>query len=144
MAVTLAPMMLRDVPLFNTVRNLSREWLHDPRAFTLPESVEWFRRGGGRQFYVILLDDAPIGYCRITDGGEATERLVGMDIHPDYRGRGLAKKTYAILFDTLRAGGVNKFRLRVLKKNARARHIYEALGFVTVSEDSSELEMVLV
>lgn len=126
--ITLSPMTLRDIPLFNTVRNASCEWLHDPTRFTLPESVAWFLRGPC-QFLILLLDGVPIGYCRVTDGDDAQEKFVGMDIHPDYRGCGLARLGYAELFARLREQGVRRFRLRVLKKNLRARHLYDALGF---------------
>lgn len=129
--------------MFNAVRNASREWLHDTSAHTLPEAAEWFRRAP-TQFLVILLDGLPVGYCRVTDGADVGEKFVGMDIHPDYRGRGLARPTYAALLDRLRAMSVWRFRLRVLKKNERARHIYDSIGFVPVSEDESEVEMLLV
>jgi RimJ/RimL family protein N-acetyltransferase len=130
------------------VRNASREWLHDSSAYTLPEAVEWFRRGGGAQFLVIALDDVPIGYCRVADGNSASEKMVGMDLHPDYRGRGMARPAYAALFARLRAQGITQFRLRVLTTNTRARHIYDALGFVPVAAadapyETSEVEMVL-
>lgn len=140
--ITLSPLTLRDVPFFNAVRNASREWLHDPTAFTLPQSAEWFQREEC-QFLIILLDGLPVGYCRVSDGNDAEEKYVGMDIHPDYRGRGLARPAYAVLLATLRAGGVKRFRLRVLKRNERARHLYDTLGFVPVAEMSDEVEMAL-
>lgn len=144
--ITLAPMTLRDLPLFNTVRNASREWLTDKSAYTLPEAADWFRRGGARQFRVVLLDGVPVGYCRVADvvhGDAATEKWVGMDIHPDYRGRGLAQPAYAELFAEFRGAGVRKFWLRVRKDNARARHIYDKLGFAPVAEVGDEVEMLL-
>lgn len=140
---TLSPMGLRDVPFVNTVRNASREWLHDQSAYTLPEAVEWFRRGDGRQFLIILLGGVPVGYCRITDGDTDAEKWVGMDIHPDCRGQGLAHLTYTLLLAALRANGVRRFRLRVLKKNERARHIYDVLGFKVVVDFKEEVEMLL-
>ena len=143
MALTLSPMLLRDVPLFNAVRNEARGWLHDQSAYTLSEAVEWFRRGGGAQFLTLLLDGVPIGYCRVSDGLDWTEKWVGMDIHVDYRGRGLARPAYALLFAALRESGVHRFRLRVLKKNERARHLYEVLGFKQVIDLKDEVEMTL-
>lgn len=143
--VRLAPMALRDVVLFNTVRNASREWLRDKAAYTLPEAVDWFRRGSGAQFLVIFDDGVPIGYCRVADGCAPWEKFIGMDVHPDYRGRGLAQLAYRALFEELRAAGVRQFRLCVLKTNSRARHIYDSLGFrpvdATVATDE-EIEMV--
>lgn len=140
-------MTLRDVPFFNMVRNASSEWLHDPTKFTLPQSVEWFREGealvGPCQFLIVLLDGVPIGYCRITDGVGVNEKMVGLDIHPDYRGRGLARTVYTVLFATLRAAGIELFRLRVLKRNERARHLYDALGFRVAEDHGYEVEMVM-
>ena len=144
--IALSPMTLRDVPLFNTVRNASREWLTDKAAYTLPDAADWFKRGGGKQFRVILLGGVPIGYCRVADvvhGDPAIEKWVGMDIHPDYRGRGLAQIAYPLLLAELHEAGVRKFWLRVLKSNMRARHIYDKLGFVSVLEVGDEIEMLL-
>jgi len=143
-------MTLRDVPFFNVVRNASREWLHDSTEFTLPQSVEWFQRESP-PYLIILLDGVPIGYCRISNPhapsdsgwGLSTERYIGIDLHPDYRGHGLAREAYDVLLATLRANGVRQFRLRVLKKNERAKHIYDTLGFRVVNETEDDVEMVL-
>ena len=44
-AISLSPATLRDVPFVNLVRNLSREFLHDQKEYSLLEAVEWWRRG---------------------------------------------------------------------------------------------------
>ena len=59
-----------------------------------------------------------------------------MDIHKDFRGKGLAKAAYAEFFSFLtEAYGIKTFKLNVLSKNERARNLYKRLGFVEVSRN---------
>ena len=137
---SLVPMELRDVPFYNAVRNECRVFLHTQRTFTLQESATWFVKERP-PFLMALLGGLPIGYCRIQrEGDEAT---IGMDIHVDFRGRGLARPIYKALMARLADEGVKNFRLFVLKTNARAAHLYAAIGFVVVAETDIDYEMEL-
>ena len=53
-----------------------------------------------------------------------------MDIHPKYRGRGLARPSYERLFDLLSAEGFKMVWLEVLKSNDLAHNLYKKIGFV--------------
>ena len=139
MKLALTPMTLRDVPFFNAVRNECREFLHNPQAHTLPEAARWFAETAPR--YLILLgDDLPVGYFRITEARSEAE--IGLDIHKDYRGQGLARPAYQLLFAYLRLRQFEKVTLRVLRSNARAIHIYRAIGFVVTEETEIDLAMM--
>jgi len=146
--LTIHRMTLRDIPLFNSVRNECRAFLHDTKKYTLEESADWFRKTQP-DFGVLCLaydegDDLPIGYFR-TSERTATSVVVGLDIHKDFRGRGLAREAYKVLFHVLkcRSPGLETFELRVRQDNTRARHLYEALGFVYMGEPvDGEFHMV--
>lgn len=139
--LTHAPLTLRDLVTFNAIRNASCEFLHDPRPFTLPETVMWFRQTAP-QFRILLLDDVPIGYFRLSYVD--AEAQVGLDLHPDYRGRKLAVPAYRVLSDWLSGvRGVLRCRLRVLKSNPRAKHVYDQLGFQVVGETDIDYEMLM-
>lgn len=145
--LTIEPMSLRDLPLFNTVRNECRAFLSDKTEYTLEEARAWWDTlESGVEYLTLMLDHLPIGYFRMRYD-RRNSYGVGLDIHKDFRGRGLARLAYRTLFAMLTKHGTSKsVWLRVLATNARARHIYEDLGFRYVTEtpdDDGELEMTL-
>ena len=120
-----------DLPFLLGVRNECRTMLHDDRAFTLAQAQAWFAVTRPR-FYLVTQDGSPIGYFRTSHWDETNRHVhVGLDLHADHRGRGLAQQAYraflAFLFDEC---GMNKVSLEVLEHNERARRLYQRLGFV--------------
>jgi len=128
-------MIKSDVPFYNFVRNECCEFLHDPTKYTLQEAYEWFDKKKN-PFYMYELNGETIGYFRTSEwsfGGDSVSCYVGMDIHKDYRGKGLATKAYEEFFEYLtKHHSVSTFNLEVLDTNTRARNLYKKLGFKEV------------
>lgn len=120
-----------DLPFLLSVRNECRAMLHDDTAFTLAQAQAWFAAARPR-FYLVTLDGAPVGYMRTSQWDDANRHVyVGLDLHADHRGKGLAEQAYLaflrFLFDDC---GLNKVSLEVLSHNERAQRLYRRLGFV--------------
>jgi RimJ/RimL family protein N-acetyltransferase len=119
-----------DLPFLLEVRNQSRDMLHDNSAFTLEQAQSWFDTQQPR-FYLATHDDVPVGYFRTSNWDEANNHVyVGFDLHPDYRGKGLAQSAYRVFLAYLFTQcGLNKVSMEVLEHNHRARRLYERVGF---------------
>ena len=63
-------------------------------------------------------------------GSDTTREISAVCTHPDYLGRGLARRLMAMLTNDLLARGVQPF-LHVSHENTRAKAMYERLGFRT-------------
>jgi ribosomal protein S18 acetylase RimI-like enzyme len=53
--------------------------------------------------------------------------------HPEARGRGVGRRAMELAEDRARAGGARSLGLNVFGHNDVARHLYESLGYDTVS-----------
>ena len=86
-------------------------------------------------WFITSLNGEDFGYFR-TDYVDVEKKSiqVGMDIHPEFRGKGLAKLSYKELFSCLKDKGFQKVWLAVLKSNTLAHSIYEKMGFVEVGK----------
>lgn len=90
---------------------------------------------------VLLVDGEPVGLMKVLrDGSDWT--LEQFQIAPSHQGRGLGTGVLRALIEESRASGAG-LRLSVLKKNPAA-HLYERLGFRTVSESAAAFKMSLV
>ena len=145
MSLTLRPITLRDVPFVNHVRNESRKWLHDSSRYTLVEAREWWDRRTAGYGYMLEASGMPIGYFRVSDYVVAARRvMIGLDIHPDFRGKGIARPALRLLMDALVSSlGIKVFCLRVLRMNERAFHIYKTLGFAVKKTTETDYYMEL-
>lgn len=133
------PLERHELPWFVEVRNSVREYLHDPRAFTVADAEEWFSRTSQR-YFVILLDDVKVGYFRTrVDGGDPSRMLIGADVSLAYQGQGIASRAYPKFIRWMAdAMKIERFQLQVLPGNLRALHLYQKLGFqVTGCERAS-------
>ena len=152
------PTRYEDLKAFNQIRNLSREWLHDSREFTLKQTQEWWQSnedsGEGPSYWSIIQYDnifdggeLMIGYFRadIVDGYADTAWQIGADLHPDFRGRGIAKRLYPeFMRMCIRAFDATDFHLSVLPHNLRAGKLYHSLGFEQISQpDESDIRMAM-
>ena len=64
---------------------------------------------------------------------------LGIAIHPEARGRGLARPFMAFLHAAAKARGATKIRLTVYNDNQRAVELYRRLGYVFEPKNEREL-----
>lgn len=127
------PLEQEDLPFLLEVRNECRGFLHDDRAFSLAECQAWFR-DARPDFLMIEKDGERIGYIRLARPDDAHDSIeVGMDLHPKFRGLGLASRAYELLWPWLKEHRqASRVCLEVLSHNERAMSLYRKLGFVEV------------
>ena len=127
------PLTEDDLPFLLEIRNECRDSLHDNREFILPECRAWFRETRP-EFYLVRHDGKRIGYFRTSNRDAASRSIyVGADLHPDFRGLGLARPAYAAFFVVLRIEqGVSVVTLEVLSHNTVAYGLYLKLGFTEI------------
>lgn len=121
-----------DLPYVNEIRNLSSDFLHHDDKFTIHQTREWFYRNGPDWWSILNQEDNQlIGYFRVSDWSKKNKNLyIGADIHPDFRGRGIASRVYPSFMKFLfLERDLNKISLEVLSTNERAHHLYKKLGF---------------
>jgi RimJ/RimL family protein N-acetyltransferase len=127
------PLREQHLPFLLEVRNECRSFLHDDRPFTLKESRRWLQHDKP-EFWLIQYEGAWIGYFRFSD--RDTERhsiRVGADLHPRFRGRGLARRAYEEYLSVLKhRDHMSIATLEVLSHNLAAQHLYRRLGFLEV------------
>ena len=98
--------------------------------------VDWLISYGGRDVYVVVMEDGRAtgyGLLRGWDAGYAIPSL-GIAVHPEARGRGVAKALMSHLHDVARQRGADSVRLRVYPENVMARDLYAALGYGFASQ----------
>lgn len=138
--IEIIDMTYYDLQFFVDVRNKSREYLHNNTEFTLANVVKWFSETKP-SFYIIKLDDVSIGYFRTSNYNTETNSLyIGCDIHPEYRGLGLAYKAYIKFIKQLRESGIDSIQLEVLSTNTRAINLYKKLGFVDIGISNEKIK----
>ena len=120
----------------------TRSRLHNPSKFTL-DQFSCFYKSKSPWWLIVSCDGEDFGYFRTDYVDRKNKSIqVGMDIHPNHRGKGLAKPSYKKLFDHLKAEGFEIVWLEVLKSNTLAHDIYKKLDFtetnrVKYGEDES-------
>ncbi|MGD0250458.1 MAG: GNAT family N-acetyltransferase [Thermoplasmata archaeon] len=132
---------------------------------SLADEVAWFAeayRGvleGHTVFSVAEEGGRIVGNCQVHRKGPSARfegghvGVLGILVHRDHRGKGVGRVLLAHALDACR-GRFETVRLSVFMTNARAKHLYEKFGFVTVgrvpravrrgSRYFDEDEMVLV
>jgi len=134
--IKLEPLELQDIEWARQLRNdpETRKWLAHTDEISAREQLGWFNNleiseTSGR--HVATLDGEKFGIVRIDSYDMDNHSIcVGLDIHPGFRGKGLASKTYKLIlhlmFDLY---GFNRVWLGVGEYNERAVHIYTKAGF---------------
>jgi ribosomal-protein-alanine N-acetyltransferase len=77
------------------------------------------------------------GMLRGWDEGFA-EPSLGIAVHPDFRGQGLAGQMIRQLHDIARMRGAASVRLKVYRDNTKAVSLYQKLGYVLSEHDASQ------
>jgi len=122
---------LEDLEFLNSIRNqYAQEFLHDSRQFSISQTIEWFKKYSP-DYHIIFYNDQKIGYFRISNYSEENKNLyIGADIHPEFKGNGLASNAYKEFMGILfRERFLNKISLEVLSTNQIALNLYKKLGF---------------
>ncbi len=118
-----------DLPEDERIRLDRGAWERDFRRKLVPY-IE-----GGRTEAWIAEDEAGgfLGYLLLGESGWLTPEPHGFIydvwVAPDHRGKGIGKSLVSWAADWARARGYRKIKLEVAESNARARHVYEELGF---------------
>lgn len=124
---------LEDELIFlNSVRNdCAAEFLHDSTVYTIEDTKRWYSTLQ-LSYYMVYLDKQKIGYFRISNYSYKNKNLyIGMDLHKEYRGRGLAFEAYRLFIPYIfNFYDLNKISLEVLSTNDVAYNLYKKLGFV--------------
>lgn len=141
MRLGLRKMIKRDLEFVNKVRNhYASEFLHDSRTFTLEETNEWFKKSKPA-YQIIYYDKKRVGYVRITNHSNRNKNIViGVDIAPEYTGRGIGKMTYDKLLELFfNDYKMHKVSLEVLETNTVAINLYKKIGFVEEGKKREEI-----
>ena len=128
-------------------RILSREWKEpllaffdsldgddisnfSPHPFTA-DAVEHILRSALSDLYYVLVEGKQVlGYGSLRGWDEGYEiPSLGIAIHPSARGTGLSRLLMQFLAAAAKHRGAGQIRLRVKSGNARARKLYESLGY---------------
>jgi ribosomal protein S18 acetylase RimI-like enzyme len=97
-------------------------------GLTLEAAKERFRKTG--QVYAICEGEAPAGYYWTEERGTVLH-LHGLALRGEFQGRGIGTQVLDMLADRY-AGKMQAIELGVHESNARAKRLYEKLGYKTV------------
>jgi [ribosomal protein S18]-alanine N-acetyltransferase len=138
--------------LFSALAAAGDERLFHPHPLT-PEAARAICRrrdtagpNSADEFHVAIPDsdsDGPgaivaYGLLRGWAEGFAVPSL-GIAVHPDHRGRGIARRLMHHLHDVAAGRGAERVRLKVYRHNAAALRLYESLGYEFRPHSPTEL-----
>lgn len=113
-----------------------------PHPFTA-EEAHLIATYPGRDLYCAALTAGRVmayGLLRGWDQGYNVPSL-GIAVHPDARGTGLARAFMLYLHATAQQRGAPRIRLKVYPTNVAARRLYESLGYV-FNEPAGDAQLV--
>ena len=125
---------------FAALRAAGDDGLFHPHPLTA-EQAAWIGGHEGADLYYVLWTGAEVlgyGILRGWEEGYAVPSL-GIALHPAARGRGLAELLMHLLHAAAALRGAPRVRLKVYRSNARARALYERLGYTFAPTDAPEL-----
>jgi ribosomal protein S18 acetylase RimI-like enzyme len=131
--IEIRPMVLSDLDDIKIIRDQCLTFIHDDKSYSLDETIKWFLNNLPH-YLSIIYDDKLVGYFRLSKITPNT-CYVGMDLHSDYRGKGIALKTYNVVINDLTKYSINTFYLNVLSNNTHAIRLYEYIGFKTITDE---------
>ena len=114
--------------------------LFHPHPFTDGEA-ERVCSSAGKDLYLAAAVDGEVrayGMLRGWDEGYAIPSL-GIAVHPSARGTGLGAAFMQYLHAAAAARGAKTIRLKVYAHNARAKALYERLGYIAAGESGGQL-----
>lgn len=133
--IDIRPMVLSDLDDVKTIRDQCLSFIHDDKSYSLEETIDWFLKTLP-QYLSVVYDNNVVGYFRLSKVLLNT-CYVGMDLHPNYRGKGIALKTYNTVINELVKYKFDTFYLNVLSSNTHAIRLYEYIGFNVINDEGS-------
>lgn len=122
---TILPLDQADLPLAWQIENLSHSFPWSENTFYSNQGSHYFN-------LKICIDNIIVGFAitqLILD--EAT--LFNIAIHPDHQGKGYGKTLLLELIEKLEEKNISTLWLEVRESNEKAMHLYESIGFNSVS-----------
>ena len=109
--------------------------LTDPHQISESEQERWFNKlqiSSSSERLLVFYRDEPIGLIRLDEIDYFNKSVaIGLDIHKDYRGQGLARPIYQrILKYFFEEKDFHRVWLLVTDYNKRAINLYHSLGFI--------------
>lgn len=134
--VSLRPLDNSDLEWLRSLRNDESTWtnLGDPKMVSDVQQQLWFNgltADRTRMYLVVSYQDIAVGIVRMTQIDLINRSAcIGMDIASEYRGQGIGSKAYTMLIKyCFHVLNLHRIWLLVIDFNARARHLYESVGF---------------
>jgi ribosomal protein S18 acetylase RimI-like enzyme len=132
------PITIADVGGFRTCVNAvtrERKYLAFLRAFSLSETANFVANNleAGNPQLVADAAGEIVGWCDVRRepiDSYAHVGMLGMGVIAAWRGRGLGERLLRAALEHASAAGFEKIELSVFATNARARALYEKVGFV--------------
>ncbi len=112
-----------------------RKYLIFTEARPLEESRGYYQALFDNRAPFEIADDAGriVGWCDVVPKPQPIlehSGVLGMGLLPEYRGRGIGRQLLTATIDSARRRGLERIELSVFNSNARARRLYESVGFV--------------
>lgn len=99
----------------------------------------------GKDVYLIgFLGLVPVAYGMLRGWDEGYRiPALGIAVRDGYGDRGLGRQMMHALHESVRSRGGHRVRLRVAPDNARARHLYDSMGYHHVGLERGEIVLLL-
>lgn len=121
----------------------TRSQLHHQNIYSLDEAIKWFTQQ--KPIWFSIKEESTqhlLGYIRTSDLNYIDRSIyIGCDIHPNFRRKGIATWAYKTFLDRLWKRGWQTAKLKVIKSNSAALHLYENLGFSIIEHESDSFIM---
>jgi ribosomal-protein-alanine N-acetyltransferase len=105
------------------------KWFH-PHPFTGEEASRLANYSGADAYYIVMLDGNIIAYGMLRGWDEGYDvPSLGIAVAPLHQGKGIADILMRFLHLCAELNSAKQIRLTVKEDNARARRLYERLGY---------------
>jgi ribosomal protein S18 acetylase RimI-like enzyme len=131
--IEIRPMSEDDLLFVNSTRNFlsTRKFLENNKEISIEDTILWFNTQKP-MWYIILYNTIKVGYIRTSDDTKKSI-CIGCDIHPDYRRKGIAEKSYLMFLKLLYNKNYVNIWLEVFEDNTPAIRLYKKLNFIIIS-----------